>query len=58
MEKSKVYFCREINNDSLVKIYDVLNKSLESNVAVKISTGEPGGNNFLNPSLICDLEKN
>ena len=55
MEKAKVYFINEINSDNLIKIYEKLNKKLEGNVAVKISTGEPGGHNFLNPNLIKDL---
>lgn len=55
MEKAKVYFINEINSDNLIKIYEKLNKKLEGNVAVKISTGEPGGHNFLNPNLIKEL---
>lgn len=55
MEKSKVYFTRDITPESLVKIYEALGKELKGKVAVKISTGEPGGHNFLNPNLIKDL---
>lgn len=55
MEKSKVYFIKEITPQNLVKIYEQLEKELTGNVAVKISTGEPGGHNFLNPNLIKDL---
>lgn len=55
MEKSKVYFTKEITPESLVKIYEKLEKQLTGNVAIKISTGEPGGHNFLNPNLIKDL---
>ena len=55
MEKSKVYFTSKITPESLVKIYEKLEKGLSGNVAVKISTGEPGGHNFLNPNLIKDL---
>lgn len=55
MEKSKVYFTKEITSESLIKMYETLNVELEGNVAVKISTGEPGGHNFLNPNLIKDL---
>ena len=57
MENSKVYFTREITPESLVKIYEAIGKELKGNVAVKISTGEPGGHNFLNPNLIKDLVK-
>ncbi len=53
--KSKVYFTKEITPQSLIKIYEALGVSLPGKVAVKISTGEPGGHNFLNPNLIKDL---
>lgn len=55
MEKSKVYFTKEITPESLIKIYEALGQELQGKVAVKISTGEPGGHNFLNPNLIKDL---
>jgi len=52
MEKSKVYFTKEITSESLIKIYECLGKELKGRVAVKISTGEPGGHNYLKPDLI------
>lgn len=52
---AKVYFTKEITPESLIKIYEAVNKELKGNVAVKISTGEPGGHNFLSPNLIKDL---
>ena len=55
MEKSKVYFTKEITPESLIKIYEVMGVELKGKVAVKISTGEPGGHHFLNPNLIKDL---
>lgn len=55
MEKSKVYFTKNINSNSLVEIYNTLNKDLNGKVAIKISTGEKGNNNYLNPLLIKDL---
>jgi len=55
MEKSKVYFTKEITPESLVKIYEKLEKELKGKIAIKISTGEPGGHNFLNPKLIKNL---
>lgn len=58
MNKSKVYFTREITPESLIKIYEAVGKELTGKVAVKISTGEPGGHNFLNPNLIKDLVHN
>ena len=55
MEKAKVYFTKEITENSLIEIYNKLEKELTGKVAVKISTGEPGGHNFLNPDLIKSL---
>jgi uncharacterized Fe-S center protein len=52
---AKVYFTKEITPESLVRIYEALGKALKGKVAVKISTGEPGGHNFLNPNLIKPL---
>lgn len=50
-----VLFTRVITPESLIKIYDALNHPLRGKVAVKISTGEPGGHNFLQPALIAPL---
>ena len=55
MEKSKVYFTKEITQDSLIKMFQALHVTLNKKVAVKISSGEPGGHNFLNPQLIKPL---
>ena len=55
MTKSKVYFTKDISLDGLIKIYSALGVNLKGKVAVKISTGEPGGHNFLNPNLISPL---
>lgn len=55
MEKAKVYFTEKINPASLIAIYKALGRNLHGKVAVKISTGEPGGHNFLQPALIGDL---
>lgn len=51
----KVYFTSNITSESLIKIYECLEKKLVGKVAVKISIGEPGGHNFLNPDLIKKL---
>lgn len=52
---SKVYLIKEINPQNLVRIYEALGRQATGKVAVKLSTGEPGGHNFLQPSLIKDL---
>ena len=51
----KVYFYKEISSENLVKIYEALGREAKGRVAVKLSTGEPGGHNFLQPALIKDL---
>ena len=55
MEKSKVYFTKEITPENLIKMYEALGQELKGKVAVKLSTGEAGGHYFLNPNLIKDL---
>lgn len=55
--QSKVYFTKEITPEALVKIYKALGKEAKGRVAVKISTGEAGGHNYLKPELIKDLVK-
>lgn len=57
MEKAKVFFTEELTADALQKIYRALGVSLPGKVAVKISTGEPGGHNFLQPAMIAPLVK-
>lgn len=52
---SKVYMFSGINAENLVKIYEALGRKAQGKVAVKLSTGEPGGHNFLNPELIKPL---
>ncbi|MBU3832122.1 MAG: DUF362 domain-containing protein [Candidatus Desulfovibrio faecigallinarum] len=54
---ARVYFCRTITPQSLIAMYEALKHPLKPKVAVKISTGEPGGHNFLQPALIAPLVK-
>ena len=51
----KVYMFKEISPENLVKIYEALGREATGKVSVKLSTGEPGGHNFLQPALIKDL---
>ena len=53
--QSKVYFTKEISPESLVKMYEALGRKATGRVAVKISTGEAGNNNYLKPTLIRQL---
>lgn len=52
-----VYMTKDISPEGLVKVYEALGREAKGRVAVKISTGEPGGHNFLQPALIADLVK-
>lgn len=54
---SKVFFTTDISPEGLVRVYNALGVTMKGKVAVKISTGEPGGHNFLQPSLIEKLVK-
>ena len=51
----KVYMTKEISPESLVRIYKALGVPAHGHVAIKISTGEMGGNNYLKPTLIKGL---
>lgn len=55
MEKSKVYFIREITEENLVKMYEILGKELTGKVAVKVHSGEKGNRNYLKPEFIKPL---
>lgn len=55
MEKSKVYFSKEITPQKVVEMYKVLNKELTGNVAVKVHSGEKGNQNFLKPEFFKEM---
>ncbi len=50
-----VYMTTAISADGLLKIYQTLGRAAQGKVAVKISSGEPGGHYFLSPELIAPL---
>lgn len=52
MEKAKVYFTKEINSNSLVKLFKLLNIELKGNVAVKLHSGEEGNQNYVKPEFV------
>lgn len=52
MEKAKVYFTKNLTPESVVKMYEVLNKELTGNVAVKVHSGEQGNQNYLKPEFM------
>ena len=54
---SKVYMLTDITPQNMIRLYDALGRKAKGKVAGKLSTGEPGGHNFLQPTLIKDLVK-
>ena len=54
MEKSKVYFTRNITSENVLKMYKVLNKKLQGRVCVKVHSGEAGNQNYLKPLFFKD----
>ena len=57
MEKSKVYFTKEITPESLIKIYEKLGVELKGKIGVKVSTGEKGSKGYLKADLIGPFVK-
>lgn len=55
MEKAKVYFTKDLSSHSLVKLYNLLDKKLEGNIAVKIHSGEEGNQNYLKPDYLKEI---
>ena len=55
MNKSKVYFTKEITSESLVRIYDELGIELKGNIGVKLHSGEKGNQNYLRPEFMKEL---
>jgi uncharacterized Fe-S center protein len=50
-----VYMTTNISADGLMQIYEALGRKATGNVAVKLHSGEPGGNYFLHPEFIEPL---
>lgn len=61
MQISEVFFTKEITPESLIKIFNLIYMPGDLpagwKTMVKISTGEPGGHNYLKPELIGNLVK-
>ena len=52
MEKSRVYFCKNITPENVIKLYKLLGKELPGRVAVKVHSGEEGNQNYLRPEFM------
>ena len=55
MEKSKVYFIKDITPENMIKAYEAVGKKLEGKVAVKMHSGEQGNQNYLRPEFVKDM---
>ena len=51
MEKSRVYFTREITPEAVVRVYNALGVELPGRVAVKVHSGEKGNQYFMRPEF-------
>ena len=51
----KVYLTRDISAAGLMWVYRALDRKASGKVAVKVSSGEPGGHYFLSPEMIAPL---
>jgi uncharacterized Fe-S center protein len=49
MDRSTVYFLKEITPDGVIRLYETLGVSLPGKVAVKLHSGEVGNQNFIRP---------
>ncbi|HML20356.1 MAG TPA: DUF362 domain-containing protein [Aggregatilinea sp.] len=56
-DKPVVYMTEDISPEGLMQIYEALGRKAKGKVAVKISSGEPGGNYYLHPEFIEPLVK-
>ena len=57
MEKSKVYFSRELTKENVINMYKKLGVDLKGKVAVKVHSGEDGNQNYLKPEFLEDIVK-
>ena len=55
MDKSKVYFIKEITEDNLVRIFKILDVKLEKPIAIKVHSGENGNKNYLKPEFLKEI---
>jgi len=52
INKSKVYFTKQIDAEHLIKLYDKIKTDIQGKVAIKLHTGEPHGPNILPRDMV------
>ena len=55
IQKSDVYFTKEISPSAIVKLFKRLNYDLKGKVGLKVHTGEKGGQYFLRPEFLKEI---
>lgn len=55
--KAKVYFSSQINTDSLLKLYNLINEGIYGKTAIKLHTGEKNGPNILPRDMVCVFQQ-
>ena len=50
--RAKVYFSKNINADTLIKLYDMINEGIYGKTAIKLHTGEKNGPNILPREMV------
>ena len=55
LQKSDVYFTKEISPSAIVKLYKRLNSEVKGNIGLKVHTGEKGGKYFLTPKFLEEI---
>lgn len=55
MGKSKVYFTKNTNSESLIKLFKTLNYDLKGNICIKLHSGEEGNQNYVKPEFVKDI---
>ncbi len=51
----KVYFTKNLDSSSIVKMYKATGKELTGKIAVKLHTGEAGNQNYLRPEYLKEM---
>ena len=54
---AKVYFTKHIDGEHLIKLYNLINESINGKVAIKLHTGEKHGPNILPRELVKALQQ-
>ena len=56
VNKSKVYFTKNIDAEHLIELYQKINSNISGRVAIKLHTGEPHGPNILPRDMVKNFQ--